>query len=121
MIPRVLESTGHRTILAIPASDLGVFGSTSGEVAMLEELRFALRILRKNPGYTLPAIATLALATGLSTVMFSVLNATLFRPLPYRAPNELVMLWMDLPDQNRHEGRPGYWNVEQWRSQSGSF
>src|SRR5690349_13903557 len=84
-------------------------------------MRYAVRPLCGNPAYTTAAAVTLALAIGINTVMFGVLDAVLLRPLPYRSPEQLAMLWTENPAQQLREGRSALWAVEQWRGQTQAF
>src|SRR5580658_9847500 len=59
---------------------------------LLADLRYALRMLRRSPGFALIAIATMALGVGATTAIYSVIDATLLHPLPYPNPTELVRI-----------------------------
>jgi len=89
--------------------------------ALTRDVRYALRTLRRSPAFTATAAATLALGIGANTAVFSVLNAVLLRPLPYRSPEQLAMLWTEDPSQNLREGRSALSDVDQWRSLSHTF
>jgi putative ABC transport system permease protein len=86
-----------------------------------QDLCYGLRMLRRNPGFTIVAVISLALDIGATTAIFSVLHGVVLRPLPYRDPARLAMLWSDDPKHNVREEGVSYPNFLDWRAQSRSF
>jgi putative ABC transport system permease protein len=90
---------------------------------MIQDLRFGLRTMRKNPLLTLTAVFSLALGIGANSAIFSVVNALMLRPLPYREPDRLVKIYQAQPDPAKGM-LPSVWaypRFEVLRDQSQSF
>jgi putative ABC transport system permease protein len=86
---------------------------------LLNDLRLALRMLRRERAFSLVVIATLALALGATTSVFSVVYQVMLRPLPYREPEQLVRLFQSLPRRERiGVSLPA---LETWRARAQSF
>jgi putative ABC transport system permease protein len=97
----------------------GVHWPTSGLGTLTQDLRFALRTLRKSPAFSVAAVSTLALGIGATTVIFSIVSGVLLRPLPFTDPNRLVQL---TETSSRNDAGPViYPDLEVWRGQSTSF
>ncbi|HTJ31087.1 MAG TPA: ABC transporter permease [Acidobacteriaceae bacterium] len=85
---------------------------------LVQNLRFALRQLRKSPGFTVAAIVTLALGIGANTAIFTVVYGTLLAPMPYPEPDRLVIVWSKI--QGFHNGVSAG-DFDDWRRQSTAF
>src|SRR4029453_1125465 len=90
---------------SIPVKGLGKCFSwfSTGETSMLDEVRYAVRSWLASPGFTFGAGGTLALGIGGSTAIFTVANAVLLKPLPFKNSDRLVMLW----EQTLRDGESG--------------
>jgi putative ABC transport system permease protein len=88
---------------------------------MWHDLRYAIRALRHNPGFTITAVLTLMLGIGANTVFFSVIKAVLLTPLPYPEPDRLVMVWQRNSQKGLSQERVTPANFADWRSQNQVF
>src|SRR2546430_254906 len=89
---------------------------------LLQDLRHGLHLAARNPGFTVVVVLTLALGVGANTAIFSVLNAVLLHPLPYKDPGRLALLWtVDARPNVDQVGTTSFRDFELWRAQSRTF
>jgi putative ABC transport system permease protein len=89
--------------------------------ALLKDIRYGVRGLIKRPGFTVIALITLALGIGANTAIFSVINAVLLRPLQFKNPEELVIVWEDASFAGFPLNTPAPANYFDWKNQNQSF
>ena len=88
---------------------------------LLQDSRFALRMMRKHPGFSLTVIITLAIGIGANATIFSVVNAVLMEPLPYKEPDRLIRIWESNQGQGRTEVSVSVPNFQDWQKQQSVF
>ena len=88
---------------------------------MLSDLRFAFRLVRRTPVFAATAVLTLALGIGANVAVFTLVDAVLFRPLPFPEPDRLVMLSESHLETNQHRVGVLPGSLLDWRERSRSF
>src|SRR5256885_1885079 len=83
--------------------------------SLLQDLRYSLRLLLKKPGFTFVIVLTLALGVGANTAIFTVVDATLVRSLPYKDPERLVHLWETKQQQDFGQREASYPDFLDWK------
>lgn len=93
----------------------------SGFDTLLQDSRYAMRMMRKYPGFALTVMITLGLGIGANATIFSVINAVLLEPLPYREPDRLIRLWETNPGGGLTEVAVSVPNFQDWQKEQSVF
>ena len=88
---------------------------------MLQDVRFAVRTLIKNPAFTIAAVLCLALGIGVNATIFSCVRATLLRPFPYKDPDNLLAIGESNPTRGWHMNSVSYPNFRSWQADNSTF
>jgi putative ABC transport system permease protein len=89
--------------------------------ALIQDLKYGLRVLAKNPGFTTVAVIALALGIGANTSIFSTVNAMLLHPFAFKHLDRIVTVWETVPKQNENHIKAAPANFRDWREQSKGF
>ncbi len=89
--------------------------------SLIQDVRFALRTMMKKPGFTAVAVIIMALGIGANTAIFSLVRAVLLRPLPFKDPERLVMVWEDATKYNFPKNTPAPADYMDWKTRNDVF
>jgi predicted permease len=123
MSPEDARHAAHRAIGSVVSTKEDVRGMWQWArlEVLIQDLRYALRGLRKSPGFAATAILTLALGIGASTAVFTLVDSVVLKPLAFRDSESLVAAWerIDLPGGDYTGPNPRHWNM--WRQRASAF
>src|SRR5438093_653398 len=88
---------------------------------VIQDLRYAIRLLAKKPMFATMVILTLAIGIGANTAIFTIVNAVLLLPLPYRDPDRLVVIWGEIRQQPGSKVFASYADFQELQKNSESF
>jgi putative ABC transport system permease protein len=107
--------------VTLAIEDSRAIGTLAWADPLRQDLRYAARALRKSPGFTLGAVLALTLGIGANTTIFSVINATLLRPLPFPDPSRLATVWTGSVEDPRSRNIVSLPNYRDWKAQNHAF
>jgi hypothetical protein len=87
----------------------------------MQDLRYSSRVLIKNPSFGLAVISLLTIGIAAATIIFSIVDSVLIRPLPYREPDRLIRIWESSPSHHCIECAVSVLDFNDWQSQQTSF
>jgi putative ABC transport system permease protein len=113
-----LAGRGELGNLTLAAEDARAVWGWMWLSSLVADIRYGIRTLRRQPGFLVAAVVTLALGVGANTTIFSVMNATILKPLPFANASRLVLVWKTVGGYENIISAPDYWD---YKSQVNSF
>jgi putative ABC transport system permease protein len=109
---------GNRTLLREVSRDMWSFRFLD---TLAQDIRYSLRIMLRNPGFSAVVVLTLMLGIGACTAVFSVVYAVMLKPLPYRDSDRLCVLWKSVPKKGLERDWTSYPAFKDWKEQNHAF